>query len=72
MQKHRHGGPFDRGSADAWYERSPKPHYYEGATYTTRLFNQNEMTKQQITEYWEGFQSVTETKYSNDPFMMGS
>ena len=29
----RHGGAFDRGSADSYYHRSPNPHYYEGATY---------------------------------------
>jgi hypothetical protein len=31
----RHGGPFDRGSADSYYNRSPNPHYFEGATYYT-------------------------------------
>lgn len=29
----RHGGPFDRGSADNYYGRAFSPHYYEGATY---------------------------------------
>jgi hypothetical protein len=29
----RHGGAFDRGSADSYYHRSPNPHYYESATY---------------------------------------
>jgi len=23
----RHGGPFDRGSADSWYSRPFNPHY---------------------------------------------
>ena len=27
----RHGGPYDRGSADAYYRRDFDPHYYEGA-----------------------------------------
>jgi len=31
----RHGGPFDRGSADSYYGRPFKPHYFEGATYST-------------------------------------
>ena len=28
----RHGGPFDRGSADSYYRRGHDPHYYVGAT----------------------------------------
>ena len=32
----RHGGPFDRGSADAYYNRSPRPHYFQGDTYTSQ------------------------------------
>ena len=31
----RHGGPYDRGSADAYYGREPRPHYFEGDTYKT-------------------------------------
>ena len=29
----RHGGPFDRGSADSYYNRPRSPHYYIGDTY---------------------------------------
>lgn len=36
MPKHeydtRHGGPFDRGGADAYYQRPKKPHKYKGDT----------------------------------------
>lgn len=32
----RHGGAFDRGSADSYYNRAPRPHYFEGATYTSQ------------------------------------
>lgn len=32
----RHGGAFDRGSADSYYGRYPRPHYFEGATYTSK------------------------------------
>ena len=28
----RHGGPHDRGSADSYYQRPFKPHYYAGGT----------------------------------------
>ncbi len=29
----RHGGPFDRGSADSYYGRGFRPHYFTGSTY---------------------------------------
>jgi hypothetical protein len=29
----RHGGPFDRGSADSYYGRPFNPHYFLGGTY---------------------------------------
>lgn len=29
----RHGGPFDRGTADSWYGRPFRPHYFLGATH---------------------------------------
>jgi len=32
----RHGGPFDRGSADSYYHRAYRPHFYTGATYSTQ------------------------------------
>jgi len=28
----RHGGPYDRGSADAYYRRDFDPHYWTGGT----------------------------------------
>ena len=31
----RHGGPYDRGSADAYYHRPYNPHFYAGATYSS-------------------------------------
>tara|TARA_B110000977_G_scaffold63836_1_gene86806 strand:+ start:10541 stop:10810 length:270 start_codon:yes stop_codon:yes gene_type:complete len=32
----RHGGPFDRGSADSYYGRRQVPHYYLGGTRTSK------------------------------------
>ena len=29
----RHGGPFDRGSADSYYGRPRRPHYFLGDSY---------------------------------------
>jgi hypothetical protein len=31
----RHGGPFDRGAADSYYNRPRSPHYYVGDTYNS-------------------------------------
>ena len=31
----RHGSPYDRGSADAWYRRPFNPHYFVGDSYST-------------------------------------
>jgi hypothetical protein len=31
----RHGGAWDRGSADSYYGRAFKPHYFAGATYSS-------------------------------------
>jgi hypothetical protein len=31
----RHGGAFDRGSADSYYGRSRRPHYFEGDTHNS-------------------------------------
>ena len=36
MADKRHGGPYDRGAADAYYRRPFKPHYFEGASYSTK------------------------------------
>ena len=38
MKQHydkRHGGPFDRGAADAYYRRPFNPHYFVGPTYAS-------------------------------------
>ena len=32
---YRHGGAFDRGSADSYYGRNINPHYYVGGTGTS-------------------------------------
>ena len=57
-QEHRHGGPYDRGSADAYYWRPYNPHYYKGATYSTDRVDVVDMTPEQVSEYKRGFDSV--------------
>ena len=51
----RHGGPFDRGSADSYYGRSYNPHYYAGATATSTRVELAAMTAEEITAYTAGY-----------------
>lgn len=51
----RHGGAFDRGSADAYYRRPRKPHYYIGGTGNTPKVQEYQMTEEQISEYHAGY-----------------
>ena len=51
----RHGGPFDRGSADSYYRRGFDPHFYEGATYQSKRVEKNQMTEEEIEAYSAGW-----------------
>ncbi len=50
----RHGGPFDRGSADSYYGRPEDPHYFVGKT-GDRLVTADEMTSKEMYEYNAGY-----------------
>lgn len=52
----RHGGPFDRGSADSYYHRGAKPHYYVGGTGMSPRIEREDMTQEQIQEYYAGYE----------------
>jgi len=54
--KERHGGPYDRGSADRYYKRPFKPHYFKGDTYNSDKVEHNDMTEAQVKEYRDGYQ----------------
>jgi len=49
----RHGGCFDRGSADSYYHRGIEPHYYVGDTLSSEKVV--DLTKEQLAEYMAGF-----------------
>jgi hypothetical protein len=51
----RHGGPFDRGSADSWYSRGIRPHYYKGATHNSELVDARSMTPAEVDAYMAGY-----------------
>lgn len=51
----RHGGPYDRGSADSYYGRGFNPHYFVGATYQSEKVEMKDMTPEEITAYTKGY-----------------
>jgi hypothetical protein len=51
----RHGGPFDRGSADSWYSRGLDHHYYQRDSYTSPRVELAELTPAEIAEYEAGY-----------------
>lgn len=59
----RHGGPYDRGSADRYYGRDFKPHYYLKGTGTSPLVEEADMTADEIAAYTAGWCEETESKY---------
>ena len=51
----RYGSPRDRGSADAYYGRPMRPHYFSGATYQSKEITEDQMTDEEIKEYTKGY-----------------
>ena len=51
----RHGGAFDRGTADSYYGRGRNPHYFVGATYRTEEVSKDNMTKSEMEAYNAGY-----------------
>ena len=60
-QYRRHGGPWDRGSADAYYQRVFNPHYYVGDTYSSQRVDRKDMTEGEIAAYAEGYREQEES-----------
>jgi hypothetical protein len=54
----RHGGAYDRGSADAWYGREVNPHYYLGDTYQSPKVEKADMTEEEIAAYMAGYNAT--------------
>lgn len=58
----RHGGPYDRGRADAYYGRGIWPHFFEGATGLSEPITRDQMTDEQVEDYLAGFNEETDRK----------
>jgi hypothetical protein len=59
---YRHGGPADRGAADAYYGRPKNPHYFEGATYQSTEVGMEAMTEDEIASYNLGYDTNDDRK----------
>lgn len=62
----RHGGPFDRGSADSYYHRGMRPHYYVGNTGSSERIEMPDMTKEELNQYYAGYEYNEETGDKKD------
>ena len=51
----RHGGPYDRGTADSYYGRDYNPHYFVGDSYNSPRVDLAQMSVQEIVAYTAGF-----------------
>jgi len=51
----RHGGPFDRGTADSWYGRGLTPHFYLGDSYSSTLIEEKDMRPDELRAYKAGY-----------------
>lgn len=51
----RHGGPYDRGSADSYYQRGEDPHYYIGATYSSERVEITDEDSEEYKAYMAGY-----------------
>ena len=52
----RHGGPFDRGTADSWYNRPKAPHFYEGDTAASVKIESSDMSAEEVNAYLSGYE----------------
>jgi hypothetical protein len=56
----RHGGAYDRGSADKYYNRDFNPHYYVGDTMQSKLVTK--LNAKALAAYTQGYNEQTDQK----------
>lgn len=61
----RHGGAYDRGSADRYYGRPFNPHYFKGDSYSSERVEEKDMTFEELRAYKAGFDEETDRKNWN-------
>jgi hypothetical protein len=52
----RHGGAWDRGSADSYYHRPFRPHMYVAGTSTSPEITEDLMSDEDIAAYQAGYE----------------
>ncbi len=57
-----HGSPYDRGSADYYYGRAPKPHWYPEGTGHGERIEEADMTAEEVQAYMAGYDEETDRK----------
>ena len=50
-----HGSPFDRGSADSYYQRGELPHWYPEGTGNGERITEEDMSEEEVSAYRAGF-----------------
>lgn len=60
--QYRHGGAYDRGSADAYYGRGFEPHYYVGDTYSSERILITDDRSPEYREYMRGYAECIDRK----------
>ena len=51
----RYGGPYDRGSADSYYQRGFEPHYFIGDTYGSEKVEITDAKSEAYRAYTQGY-----------------
>jgi hypothetical protein len=59
-----HGSPYDRGSADSYYQRARSPHYYPQGSYVGERIT--DLTLEQLEAYNAGFNDNEATQNFKD------
>jgi hypothetical protein len=59
FDRKRHGGLYDRGGADAYYNRPPSAHWYPEGTGRGKCVT--DLTKEEILEYYAGYNDGVES-----------
>jgi len=57
----RHGGPYDRGMADSYYQRGRNPHYFKGDSYNSSRVTYKDMTPDEVVAYHAGYDDNEES-----------
>ena len=58
----RHGGPYDRGSCDAYYHRAAQPHYFTRDSFRSTQIEECDMSEEEIAAYYQGYYDQNDRK----------